>query len=97
MLQKRRQRHAERLCQLAHSSRPAAKPFEHRSSRRVGETVEHAIQLGCLLVRHTPYYTVIEYLGQYLTVQTLGKCQALVRQNPKCNRVYMVRTAILIF
>ena len=73
MLQKRRQRHAERLCQLAHSSRPAAKPFEHRSSRRVGETVEHAIQLGCLLVRHTPYYTVIEYLGQYLTVQDIGQ------------------------
>ena len=69
MLKKRGQRHAERFCQLAHSSRPAAKPFEYRSSRRVGETVEHAIQLGGLLVRHTPYYTWIEYLGQYLTIK----------------------------
>ena len=97
MLQKRRQRHAERLCQLAHSSRPAAKPFEHRSSRRVGETVEHAIQLGCLLVRHTPYYTVIEYLGQYLTVQTLGKCQALVRRKSQMQSCLYGSHRILIF
>jgi hypothetical protein len=69
MLKKRGQRHAERFCQVAHSSRPAAKAFEHRSSCRVGETVEHAIQLGGLLVRHMPYYICIEYLGQYLTVQ----------------------------
>jgi hypothetical protein len=67
MLQKRRQRHAEGFCQLSYSSGPTAKSFERFPSCGIGQSVEHAIQLRDLLVRHVPYYTEKEYLGQYLT------------------------------
>jgi len=84
MLQERWQRHAERFCQFTYGSGPAAEPFQYRPPGRVGQSVEHSIQLKGLLVRHVPYYTGKPYLGQYISVWAVGStteiCDGILRR-----------------
>jgi len=51
VLEDGRQRHRERLRQLAHRHRPAAEPLDDRAPGRVGEGLEDEIQLR-LRVKH---------------------------------------------
>jgi hypothetical protein len=53
MLQEGRQRHAERLGELADGGGAAAKLLKHRAPRRIGERMEDIIERGGL-IRHMP-------------------------------------------
>ena len=44
MLHHRRKRHGERACEVAHRSRTARQPFDHRPPRGIGESLESQIE-----------------------------------------------------
>ena len=56
MLDEARQRHSERLGQLAHGVFAALESSQHRAPRRVGERAEDGIEAGRLIVNHMVHY-----------------------------------------